>query len=66
MDRIQRLVPAFDGGDDFVGVCGPTEWLGLALVVLSDELVDGGLKVGHGAEPTGASASIVSRKRMDP
>jgi len=23
VDRIQRLVPTPDGGDDFVGVCGP-------------------------------------------
>src|SRR4051812_6391537 len=23
VDGIQRLVPAFDGGDDLVGVCGP-------------------------------------------
>jgi hypothetical protein len=38
------LVPAFDGGDDLVGIGGPGEGLGL-LVVLSKEAVDGGLEV---------------------
>ena len=37
-------MPAFDGGDDLVGIGGPGEGLGL-LVVLSKEAVDGGLEV---------------------
>jgi hypothetical protein len=44
VDGIQHLVPAFDGGDDLVGIGGPGEGLGL-LVVLSKEAVDGGLEV---------------------
>jgi hypothetical protein len=35
-------MPAFDGGDDFVWVCGPSEGL-WCLVCLGDEAVDGGL-----------------------
>jgi hypothetical protein len=37
------LVPAFNGGDDFVGIGGPGEGLWL-VVVLNEETVDGGLK----------------------
>jgi len=39
------LVPALDGGDDFVGIGGPGEGLWL-LVVLGEETVDGGLEDG--------------------
>ena len=37
-------MPALDGGDDFVGVCGPCEgfWFG---VVFDDEAIDGGLQI---------------------
>ena len=40
-------MPAPDGGDDFVRVGGPCEGLGL-LIVLFEEAVDRGLKVGDG------------------
>ena len=43
------MVPAPDGGDDFVGVSGPGERLGL-LIVLFEESVDRGLEVGDGPE----------------
>lgn len=43
------MVPALDGGDDFVGIGGPGEGLGL-LVVLGEEAVDGGLEVDDGVE----------------
>jgi hypothetical protein len=42
-------VPSLDGGDDFVGVGGPREWL--IGVGLSDEAVDGRLEI-DGAEDT--------------
>ncbi len=49
MVRIQRLVPAPDGGDDGVGIGSPGEGLGLS-IVLGDEAVDGGLEVDDGVE----------------
>ena len=45
MDRIQRLVPSSDGGDDFVWIGGPGEGLRF-LIVLFEEAVDRGLQVG--------------------
>jgi hypothetical protein len=42
-------MPAPDGGDDFVWIGGPCERLRLA-IVLGEEAVDGGLKVGDRAE----------------
>ena len=42
-------MPAPDGGDDFVGVRGPGEGLGL-LIVLFEEAVDRGLQLGDGSE----------------
>ena len=44
-----RLVPSFDGGDDFVGVGRPDEGLGIA-IDLFDEAVDGGLEIDDGAQ----------------
>jgi hypothetical protein len=43
------LAPSPDGGDDFVGVCGPGEglWLG---VVLVEKAVDGRLQLDDGSE----------------
>ena len=38
------MVPASDGGDDFIRIGGPDEGFG-AFVVLIQEAVDGGLKV---------------------
>ena len=42
-------MPAFDGGDDVFGIGLPDERRG-ALVVLLDEVVDGGLQGDHGME----------------
>ena len=39
------MVPASDGIDDFVRVCGPPEGFGFVLVVVDEELVDGCLEV---------------------
>ena len=38
------MVPAFDGGDDFVGIGGPGEWLWV-VVGVGEEAIDGGLEV---------------------
>ena len=43
VDRLQRLMPAFDLGQDRVRLCGPDEWLG-CLVVLGEVAVDRGLR----------------------
>ena len=42
-------MPSSDGGDDFVGVCGPCEGLRYGFG-LGEEAVDGGLEVDDGAE----------------
>ena len=57
MDRIQHLVPAPDGGDDFVGIGGPDEGLG-HLVGLVDEAVDGGLEIDDGAEDAAFQSAL--------
>ena len=44
-------MPAPDGGDDFVGIGGPSEGLRL-VVVFFEEAVDGGLEVDDRAEHT--------------
>ena len=44
-------MPTFDGGDDFVGIGGPDEGLGI-IIGFGDELIDGCLQVGHGFEDT--------------
>ena len=49
VDRIQQLVPSFDGGDDLVWVLGPGKGLG-ALVRLAEEAVDGGFEFFVGPE----------------
>jgi hypothetical protein len=43
------LVPAPNGGDDFIGVGGPVEglWLGIVLI---EKAVDCGLQVDDGSE----------------
>jgi hypothetical protein len=38
------LAPAVDGGDDFVGIGSPDEWLGI-MIGLGNEPVDGGLEI---------------------
>jgi hypothetical protein len=50
------LVPAIDGGDDFIWVGGPDEGLGF-VVGLGDEAVDGGLEFGDGAEDAAFEAA---------
>jgi hypothetical protein len=55
------LVPASDGGDDFVGVGGPLERLGLSAVVV-EEAVDGGLKIDDGAESAALEASLAQHE----
>lgn len=50
-DRIQHLMPAFGGGNDFVGIGGPDEGPG-CFVCLCDEAIDGGLEIDHRAEDT--------------
>lgn len=49
VDRIQHLMPTSDGGDDFIGIGGPSEGFGVS-VVLIEEAIDGGLQIGDGAE----------------
>ena len=51
------MVPASDGGDDFVVVGGPLERLGLSVVVV-EEAVDGGLKIDDGAESAALEPSL--------
>jgi hypothetical protein len=51
------LVPSFDGGDDFVWVCGPCEgfWVTIGFV---EEAVDGGLEfVDRSEDPAFEAAS---------
>ena len=45
------MVPSLNGGDDFVGVGRPGEWLRVGVGV-SDEPVDGRLEIDDGAEDT--------------
>ena len=49
MSGLRHLVPAFDGGDDFVGIGGPCEGL-WHLVCLGEEAVDSGLEIDDGSE----------------
>ena len=49
-------MPSSDGGDDFVGVCGPCEGLRFG-VGLGEETVDGGLEVDDGAEDAAFQAA---------
>ena len=49
MDRVQHLMPSSDGGDDFVGIGDPLEGLRLGVVIV-EETIDGGLKVGDGSK----------------
>src|SRR5258708_7054855 len=50
-------MPAFDGSDDFVGVCGPCERL-WSLVCLGDEAVDGGLEIDDGSEDASLQSAL--------
>jgi hypothetical protein len=42
-------MPAFDDGDDFVGICDPLEGFCAGVVVVK-EAVDCGLEIDHGLE----------------
>lgn len=55
--RIQCLESTVSGGDDPVGVGGPSKWPGLGRVMLLDVTVDGGLQVDEGMKPTALQAS---------
>jgi hypothetical protein len=43
------LVPSPDSSNDFVGVCGPSEWFGV-VICLRDEAVDCNLEIDDGSE----------------
>jgi hypothetical protein len=51
------LVPTFDGGDDFVGVCIPCEGIRLC-IVFDDEAIDGSLQVDDRDEHAALQASF--------
>ena len=51
------MVPASDGGDDFIGIGGPDERF-RALIVLGQEAVDGDLKIDERMEDTVFEASF--------
>jgi len=51
------LVPASDGGDDFIRISGPDEGL-WAFVVVGKEAVDGGLKVDERVEDAAFEAAV--------
>src|ERR1700681_4932149 len=57
VDRIYRVGPASDGGDNFVGVCGPDEGFGI-IVGFAEEAVDGGLEVDDRAEHAPFEAAL--------
>ena len=50
-------MPSFDGGDNFVGICGPEEGFRVG-VLLGDEAIDGGLKVDNGVEYAALQPSL--------
>ena len=51
------MMPASDGGDDFVGIGDPMEGFGLS-VVIDQEAIDGFLKVGDGSEDAALEATL--------
>ena len=57
VDRIYHLVPSFDSGDHFIGICGPAEgfWV---FILLGDEAVDGSLKIDNRVEHTALQPSL--------
>ena len=50
-------MPASDGGDDFVGIGDPLEGFGMGVVIV-EEAIDRGLKVGHGSEDAAFEAAF--------
>jgi hypothetical protein len=57
VDRIQRLEPALDGGDYFIGVCSPDEGSGV-VIGLGEEALDGGLEIDERVEHAAFEASL--------
>jgi hypothetical protein len=57
VDQIYRLIPTFDGGDDFIGIGGPHEGFGV-IVGFLQEAVDGGLEIDNRAEGTAFEAAV--------
>ena len=51
------MVPTSDGSDDFIGIGGPHEGLGV-IVGLLQEAVDGGLEIDNRAEGTAFEAAF--------
>ena len=51
------MAPAVDGGDDFVGIGGPDERLGV-VVGLIDVAVDGGLEVDDGSKDAALQSAL--------
>ena len=51
------MVPASDGGDDFIRISGPDEglWVG---VLLGDKAVDGGLEINERVERAALQAPL--------
>jgi len=56
VDRLQRLFPTFDSGEDAAWIGGPDErfWIGVGL---GDEAIDGSLEVGDRSEDVALEAS---------
>jgi hypothetical protein len=50
-------MPASHGGDDFVGIGDPLEGFGMGVVIV-EEAIDRGLKVGHGSEDAAFEAAF--------
>jgi hypothetical protein len=57
VDRLLHLVPAPDGGDDFVRISGPSEGLWI-VACLREEAVDAGLEVDDRAEDAAFEAAF--------
>ena len=60
VDRIQHLMPASDGGDDFIGVGGPGEGRGLP-IVLFEESIDGRLQIDDRSEYAALESALSER-----
>jgi hypothetical protein len=57
VDRIQRLMPAFDGGDDFVWIGDPLDGFRIGVVVF-EKPVDGGLEIDDRTEDATLEATL--------
>jgi hypothetical protein len=59
------LVPTFDGSDDFIGIGGPHEGLGVVVGFLQ-EAVDGGLEIDNRAEDPAFEAAFAPNALLKP